>query len=43
MRRTLNQGVMEAVMDLFYLAGIALFFALLIGLALGCNRLGGAK
>jgi hypothetical protein len=43
MRRTLNQGDMEAIMDLFYLAGIALFFTLLIGLAVGCERLGGAK
>lgn len=30
-------------MDLFYVAGIALFFALLIGLAVGCERLGGGK
>ncbi len=30
-------------MDIYYLAGIALFFALLIGLAVGCDRLGGAK
>jgi len=30
-------------MDIVYLAGIALFFALLLGLALGCNRLGGFK
>jgi hypothetical protein len=30
-------------MDLIYLAGIALFFALTAGLAFGCARLGGAK
>lgn len=30
-------------MDFFYLTGIALFFLLLVGLAIGCNRLGGAK
>lgn len=30
-------------MDLVYLAAIAVFFALLIGLAAGCSRLGGAK
>ncbi len=30
-------------MDIFYLAGIALFFAILIALAVGCDRLGGAK
>lgn len=30
-------------MDFFYLTGIALFFLLLAGLAIGCNRLGGAK
>ncbi len=30
-------------MDIYYLAGIALFFALLLGLAVGCDRLGGAK
>ena len=30
-------------MDLVYLAGIGLFFALMIGLAVGCDRLGGAK
>ena len=30
-------------MDLVYLAGIALFFALLAGMAAGCARLGGAK
>jgi hypothetical protein len=30
-------------MDLVYLAGIGLFFALMIGLAVGCARLGGAK
>ena len=30
-------------MDLVYLAAEALFFALLIGFAVGCARLGGAK
>ena len=30
-------------MDLVYLAGIGLFFALMLGLAAGCGRLGGAK
>jgi len=30
-------------MDLIYLAGIGLFFALMLGLAAGCARLGGAK
>lgn len=30
-------------MDLVYLAAIGLFFALLIGMATGCARLGGAK
>jgi len=30
-------------MDFFYLTGIALFFLLLVGLAIGCNRLGGSK
>jgi len=30
-------------MDLFYLAGILLLFALAVGLAFGCARLGGAK
>jgi len=30
-------------MDFFYLTGIALFFLLLVGLAIACNRLGGAK
>jgi len=30
-------------MDLVYLAAIGLFFALMIGLAAGCARLGGAK
>ena len=30
-------------MDLVYLAGIGLFFALMIGLAVGCARLGSAK
>lgn len=30
-------------MDLVYLAGIGLIFALMLGLAAGCARLGGAK
>jgi hypothetical protein len=30
-------------MDLFYLAGIALFFAWVAGLAVGCAKLGGAQ
>lgn len=30
-------------MDLFYLAGIVLFFALVTGLAVGCAKLGGTK
>jgi hypothetical protein len=30
-------------MDIAYLAAIGLFFALLIGMAVGCARLGGAK
>lgn len=30
-------------MDLFYLAGIVLFFALMVGLAVGCAKLGGAQ
>jgi hypothetical protein len=30
-------------MDLAYLAAIGLFFALMIGLAIGCARLGGVK
>ena len=30
-------------MDLAYLAGIGLFFVLMIGLAAGCARLGGVK
>ena len=30
-------------MDLFYLAGIGLFFALMAALAVGCARLGGAE
>lgn len=30
-------------MDLFYLAGIVLFFALVVGLAVGCAKLGGAQ
>ena len=34
---------MEKQMDLIYLAGIALFFALTAGLAIGCFKLGGGK
>jgi hypothetical protein len=34
---------LEAIVDLLYLAGIGIFFALMIGLAIGCNKLGGAK
>jgi hypothetical protein len=30
-------------MDVVYLAGIGLFFVLMLGLAAGCARLGGAK
>ena len=30
-------------MDLAYLTLVGLFFALMIGLAVGCARLGGAK
>ena len=30
-------------MDLAYLAAIGLFFALMLGLTVGCARLGGAK
>ena len=30
-------------MDLFYLTGIVLFFALVAGLAVGCAKLGGAQ
>ena len=30
-------------MELAYLAGIVLFFGLMVGLAIGCARLGGAK
>jgi len=30
-------------MDLAYLAAIGLFFALMLGLAVGCARLGGEK
>ena len=30
-------------MDIAYLAAIGLFFALLIGMAVGCARRGGAK
>ncbi len=30
-------------MDFYYLAGIVLFFVLMAGLAIVCDRLGGAK
>ena len=30
-------------MDLVFLAAVGLFFALMIGFAVGCARLGGAK
>jgi len=30
-------------MDLIYLAGILLFFALMAGMAVGCAKLGGVK
>ncbi len=30
-------------MDLIYLAGIVLFFVLAVGLAIGCDRLGGSR
>jgi len=30
-------------MDIFYLAGVALLFVLVTGLAVGCGRLGSAK
>jgi len=30
-------------MDLVYIAGIGLFFVLMLGLAAGCARLGGTK
>jgi len=30
-------------MDLFYLAGILLFFVLTVGLSVGCSKLGGGK
>lgn len=30
-------------MDLFYLAGIVLFFALVAGVAVGCAKLGGTE
>ena len=35
--------VLEETMDFYYLAGIALFFILLVGLAIGCDRLEGTK
>lgn len=34
---------MEATLDFIYLAAIALFFSLLVGLAYGCDKLGDAK
>lgn len=34
---------MEANLDLVYLFGIALFFVLMAGMAVGCAKLGGAK
>jgi hypothetical protein len=34
---------MEANMDFVYLAGIVLFFGLMVGMAFGCSKLGGAK
>jgi len=30
-------------MDLVYLGAIGLFFALMVGLAVGCDRLGGRR
>lgn len=30
-------------MDIFYVAGIVLFFVLMAGLAIGCAKLGGAQ
>ena len=30
-------------MDLMYLAGFGVLFLLLVGLAVGCNKLGGQK
>lgn len=39
--RTVLDIRMEASMDLIYLAGITLFFALMAGFATGCARLGG--
>jgi hypothetical protein len=30
-------------MDIFYVAGIGLFFVLMAGLAIGCAKLGGAQ
>ncbi len=34
---------MEATVDFAFLAITALFFVLLVGLAYGCNKLGGTK
>lgn len=34
---------MEAALDFVYLAVTVLFFVLLVGLANGCDKLGGAK
>ena len=30
-------------MDIFYIAGIVLFFVLMAGLAIGCAKLGGVQ
>jgi hypothetical protein len=30
-------------MDIVYFAGIVLFFSLMVGFAVGCSHLGGAK
>jgi hypothetical protein len=30
-------------MDIFYVAGVVLFFVLMAGLAIGCAKLGGAQ
>ena len=39
--RGVNDIRMEARMDIFFLGGIALFLARMVGLAHGCKRLGG--
>ena len=41
--RSLLQPVMEAAMDLVYIAGIVLFFGLMVAMAVGCAKLGGDK